>query len=155
MKRAISGFHVDVHGDWVAELDCGHGQHVRHRRPFVMRPWVATEDGRAAMLGSELDCVLCDRMEWPDGLTTYRRTPEFDAASIPDGLQAEHATKRGVWGRICVVEGVLTYHVGAPIHRSLRVDPASSAVIVPEVRHRVEPGGAVRFFVEFARVRAR
>ena len=155
MKRAISGFHVDVHGDWVAELDCGHGQHVRHRRPFVMRPWVATEEGRAAMLGSEIDCVRCDRMEWPDGLTTYRRTPEFDAASIPDGLRAEHATKRGVWGRIHVVEGGLTYHVDAPVHRSLRVDPASSAVIVPEVRHRVEPGGAVRFFVEFARVRAR
>ena len=105
------------------------------------------------MLGSELECVRCGRMEWPNGLTTYRRTPEFDAASIPDGLQSEHPTKRGLWGRIQVIEGRLTYHVGAPIHRSLRVDPAWSAVIVPEARHRVEPGGAVRFFVEFARVR--
>ena len=104
------------------------------------------------MLGSELDCVRCDRMEWPDGLTTYRRTPEFDAVSLPDGLRSEHATKRGVWGRLHVVEGELTYHVDAPIHRSLRVEPASTAVIVPEVRHRVEPGRTVRFFVEFARV---
>ena len=152
MKRTITGFHLDEHGDWVAELDCGHGQHVRHRPPLVTRPWVTTEEGRTAMLGSELDCVRCDRMEWPDGLTTYRRTPEFDAASIPAGLQAGHATKRGVWGRIHVVEGELTYHVGAPMHRSLRVDTASSAVIVPEVWHRVEPGGTVRFFVEFSRV---
>ena len=151
MKRAIADFHVDVNGDWVADLDCGHGQHMRHRPPLVMRPWVATEAGRAAMLGSTLECVRCDRLEWPDGLTTYRRTPEFDAASVPDGLRAEHATKRGVWGRIHVVEGRLQYHVDAPIHRSLRVDPASSAVIVPEVRHRIEPDGAVRFFVEFAR----
>ena len=152
MKRAISGFHVDEHGDWVADLDCGHGQHVRHQPPLVMRPWVTTEGGRAATLGSELDCVRCDRMEWPDGLVAYRRTPEFDAASVPDGLRCDHATKRGVWGRIHVLEGALTYHVDAPIHRSFRVDPASSAVVVPEVRHRVEPGGAVRFFVEFARV---
>ena len=104
------------------------------------------------MLGKELDCVRCDRMEWPDGLTTYRLTPEFDEASIPDRLRSEHATKRGVWGRIHVLEGALTYHVDAPIHRSFRIDPASSAVIIPEVRHRVEPGTAVRFFVEFARV---
>ena len=152
MKRAIAGFHLDEHGDWVADLDCGHGQHVRHRPPLAVRPWVTTKAGRVAMLGRELDCVRCDRMEWPDGLTTYRRTPEFDEASIPDGLRSEHATKRGVWGRIHVLEGELTYHVDAPIHRSFRIDPASSAVIVPEVRHRVEPGTAVRFFVELARV---
>ena len=153
MKRAIVGFRLDAHDDWVADLDCGHGQHVRHRPPFVLRPWVVTEDGRAAMLGSELDCVRCDRMEWPDGLAAYRRTPEFDEVSIPDGLRSEHATKRGVWGRIHVIEGGLRYHVDAPIHRSFRVSAASSAVIVPEVRHRVEPEAAVRFFVELARAR--
>ena len=153
VKRAIVGFHLDELGDRVADLDCGHGQHVRHRPPFAMRPWTLTETGRAAMLGSELDCVRCDRMEWPDGLDTYRRTPEFDEASIPDGLQSDHATKRGVWGRIRVVGGGLRYHVDAPVHRSFRVAPDSSAVIVPEVRHRVEPDGAVRFFIEFARVR--
>ena len=153
VKRAIIAFHLDELGDWVADLDCGHGQHVRHRPPFVMRPRVVTETGRADMLGSALDCVRCDRMEWPDGLDTYRRTPEFDEASIPDGLRSDHATKRGVWGRIQVVEGGLRYHVDAPIHRSLRVAPDSGAVIVPEVRHRVEPDGAVRFFIEFARVR--
>ena len=154
MKRAIVGFHLDTHDDWVADLDCGHGQHVRHRPPFVLRPWVVTEAGRAEMLGSELDCVRCDRMEWPDGLATYRRTaPEFDEVSIPDGLRSEHATKRGVWGRIHVIAGGLRYHVDAPIHRSFRVSPASSAVIVPQVRHRVEPDGTVRFFVELARAR--
>lgn len=153
VKRAIVGFHLDEFRDWVASLDCGHDQHVRHRPPFVMRPWTETRAGRDSMLGRELDCVRCDRMEWPDGLETYRRTPEFDEATIPDGLRSDHATKRGVWGRIRVVEGGLRYHVDAPIHRSLRVAPNSGAVIVPEVRHRVEPDGAVRFFIEFARVR--
>ena len=90
-------------------------------------------------------------MEWPDGLAAYRRTPEFDESTVPAGLRSEHATKHGVWARIRVISGVLRYRVGAPIHRSFRVGPTSSAVIVPEVPHRVEPEGQVRFFVEFSR----
>jgi len=151
MNRTITGFHLDDLRDWVAELDCGHGQHVRHRPPFVSRPWVATESGRESMLGAELDCVRCDRMEWPDGLAAYRRTPEFDDTTIPAGLRAEHATKRGAWGRIHVLSGALRYRVGAPIHRSFRIDSASSGIVVPEVPHRVEPEGPVRFFIEFSK----
>ena len=152
MKRAIVGFRLDGAGDRVADLDCGHGQHVRHRPPFVSRPWVTTESGRESMLGAELDCVRCDRMEWPDGLAAYRRTPEFDETTIPAGLRSEHATKRGVWARIHVVSGALRYHVGAPVRQSFHIGPDSPAVIVPEVRHRVEPEGTVRFFIEFWRV---
>lgn len=151
MKRTITGFHLDEAGDLVAEIDCGHGQHMRHRPPFVNRPWVASEAGRKAMLGTELDCVRCDRMEWPDGYAAFRRTPEFNEATVPPGLTSEHATKRGAWARIHVVSGMLLYHVSAPINRSFRVEPASNAIIVPEVRHRVEPDGPVRFFIEFWR----
>ena len=152
MKRAIAGFRLDELGDWIADLDCGHGQHVRHRPPFVNRPWVVSDTGREAMLGTGLDCVRCDRMEWPDGLVAYRRTPEFDETTTPAGLKSEHATKRGVWARIHVSSGALRYRVGAPIHCSFRVVPSSSAVIVPQVPHRVEPEGPVRFFVEFWRM---
>ena len=151
MNRTITGFHLDDLHDWVAVLDCGHGQHVRHRPPFVSRPWVATESGRESMLGAELDCVRCDRMEWPDGLAAYRRTPEFDETTIPAGLRSEHATKRGAWARIHVLSGALRYRVGAPIHRSFRIDSGSSGIVVPEVPHRVEPEGPVRFFIEFSR----
>ena len=152
VKRAIAGFHLDGEGDWVADLDCGHGQHVRHRPPFVHRPWVVSDTGREAMLGTGLDCVCCDRMEWPDDLAAYRRTPEFDETTTPAGLKSEHATKRGVWARIHVISGALLYRVGAPIHGTFRVVPSSSAVIVPQVPHRVEPEGPVRFFVEFSRM---
>ena len=113
---------------------------------------MVSDVGREAMLGTELDCVRCDRMEWPEGLAAYRRTPEFDEMTIPAGLQSEHATKRGVWARIHVVSGALRYRVGAPVRRSFRIKPSSIAVIVPEVRHRVEPEGPVRFFIEFWRV---
>lgn len=65
MQRAIIGFHTDAHGDWVAELECGHNQHVRHHPPFILRPWVVTAEGRQAKLGARLECVLCDRATTP------------------------------------------------------------------------------------------
>jgi hypothetical protein len=66
MKQPITGFHLDDESHWVAELVCGHFQHVRHDPPWVERPWVVTEDGRAAMLGEPLDCTKCDVSEPPD-----------------------------------------------------------------------------------------
>jgi Protein of unknown function (DUF3565) len=60
MKRKIVGFHTDDEGHWVAELECGHDQHVRHAPPITERPWVMTEKGRASRLGQELNCVKCD-----------------------------------------------------------------------------------------------
>ena len=66
MKQAITGFHRDDEGDWVAELSCGHNQHVRHNPPFVQRPWVIREAGRAGRLGTLLPCPLCDRAAGPE-----------------------------------------------------------------------------------------
>ena len=59
MQRAIIGFHRDEHGDWIADLECGHAQHVRHKPPFIERPWVTTAAGRQAHIGKRLVCVLC------------------------------------------------------------------------------------------------
>jgi hypothetical protein len=61
MKQAITGFHQDDEGHWVAELACGHNQHVRHDPPWQLRPWVVTEEGRRTRLGEVLNCVLCDQ----------------------------------------------------------------------------------------------
>ena len=60
MNQAIIGYHQDSENDWVAELACGHFQHVRHQPPFINRPWVITQTGRDAMLGHELPCKKCD-----------------------------------------------------------------------------------------------
>lgn len=60
MKQSIIGYHLDELGDWVAELQCGHGQHVRHDPPWQLRPWVLTAEGRAAFLGAQLECVRCE-----------------------------------------------------------------------------------------------
>lgn len=66
MQRAITGYHRDAEDHWVAELHCGHNQHVRHNPPWVSRPWVTTSVGRERMLGTMLDCKKCDRGEPPD-----------------------------------------------------------------------------------------
>jgi hypothetical protein len=61
MDQAIVGFHQDAELDWVAELSCGHNQHVRHKPPWQNRPWVITEAGRRGVLGQVLPCRKCDQ----------------------------------------------------------------------------------------------
>ena len=55
----IIGFHQDEEQDWVADLSCGHSQHVRHRPPWMLRPWVISEEGRKEYLGATLFCKQC------------------------------------------------------------------------------------------------
>ncbi len=60
MGQRIIGFHQDEHDDWVADLECGHGQHVRHNPPWSERAWVVTQHGREQKLGETLFCKKCD-----------------------------------------------------------------------------------------------
>lgn len=60
MERRITGYHQDDEGEWVAELECGHGQHLRHDPPWQDRPWVLDPGGRDAHLGTPLRCRLCE-----------------------------------------------------------------------------------------------
>jgi hypothetical protein len=61
--RRIVGFHQDEQLHWVAELECGHNQHVRHDPPLVSRPWVLSHEGRESKLGARLRCILCEAEE--------------------------------------------------------------------------------------------
>jgi hypothetical protein len=46
--------------DWVADLECGQQQHVRHAPPWLNRPWVVSPEGRQSRFGSSLDCKHCN-----------------------------------------------------------------------------------------------
>ena len=61
MNQPIVDYHLDNEGHWVAELRCGHSQHVRHEPPLQSRPWVTTAAGRASHIGTTLNCLLCDQ----------------------------------------------------------------------------------------------
>jgi len=52
----ITGFHLDEDNHWVADLSCGHTQHVRHNLPWQQREWVLSDSGRNDFIGFELEC---------------------------------------------------------------------------------------------------
>ena len=62
MQQAIIGFYQDEEQHWVAELACGHTQHLRHTPPWQNRPWVTTMQGRNEKLGMLLECRECDQL---------------------------------------------------------------------------------------------
>lgn len=148
MERAIVGFHQDEEGVWVAELACGHGQHVRHRPPFRNFPWVTDEAGRSAHLGAHLECPYCEMAELPTSVSAYKQTPSFDEDSVPDGLLRDHRTKPGVWARIVVEEGKLEYTC---VRGVFVLRPGVAGSVEPESPHHVRPLGPVRFHVIFSR----
>lgn len=63
MKQKITGFYQDEENHWVADLECGHAQHVRHSPPLTSRPWVLTPKGRRERIGLELECKKCDETQ--------------------------------------------------------------------------------------------
>lgn len=145
-ESSIQGFHEDDEGHWVADLACGHAQHLRHKPPFENRALVTTEKGRAELIGMPLDCLFCNMATLPSGLVVYGGTRVFDETSVPKGLLANHTTKAGTWGRIVVQEGRLLYTVGLA---SWIIRPGVVGIVEPRVLHHVTPQGPVRFLVEF------
>jgi len=87
----------------------------------------------------------------PDNVTAYKKTPEFDEISVPNGLLKSHQTKAGVWGKIVVLGGQLKYTITEPEIEVILLDDTTYGVVEPTVFHEVEPIGKVRFYVEFYR----
>jgi len=148
MDTTIVGFHQDEAGDWVAELACGHGQHMRHKPPWLVRPWVTTDEGRKHKLAERIECPLCDAIGLPPEAREYKRTATFTEETLPPALRQAHRTKTGTWGRIVVTEGQLEFHSRGRV-RVLGTDDVG--IVEPEVPHHVTPLGAVRMHVEFWR----
>ncbi len=147
----IIGFRQDDVGDFVAELACGHAQHVRHRPPFESRLWVTTEAGRRAFVGTALPCPLCRMPKLPTDVAPYKQTPTFDARSVPAGLKRSHTLKADTWGEIVVEQGRVLYVLEDDGDVAVVLLPGVVGVIAPERPHHVEPDEDARFFVRFSR----
>jgi len=85
----------------------------------------------------------------PDDVSKYSSSPVFTEASVPKNLLSAHATKQGVWGKLIVKSGALTYTILGDREEAVRLEAGDFGVIEPTVRHFVQPEGAVEFFVEF------
>jgi hypothetical protein len=59
IPRKVVGFHQDESLNWVADLECGHQQHVRHNPPWITRHWVTSPQGRLDHIGLEFVCSGC------------------------------------------------------------------------------------------------
>ena len=149
MKRMIVGFVQDDAGDWVAQLDCLHRQHVRHNPPFRSAPWVLDDLARSQHLGTVLDCPLCDRAELPDDVEVVRTTDTWDERTMPAGLRRAHRVATGTWARLQVEVGELRFRARTEPAIDVIIGARSSQAIPPGVEHEVEPLGPVRFLVEF------
>ncbi len=149
MRRAITGFRQDEDGDWIADLECLHSQHVRHRPPFWDRPWVLSESGRAGRVGAALECPLCDRTELPEGLRVFRTAGPFDESSTPTALRRDHQVAGGTWGRLRVLDGTLEFAAATtpPLQRKLVA--GDQQPIPPQLPHHVTTNGAVLFALDF------
>ncbi len=151
-SATIRSFRRDEEGDWIAELSCGHSQHVRHRPPMEERPWVQTDEGRAGKLGVSLPCLYCRMPALPPAAREYKRTAEFDAISLPAGLRKSHTLKAGVWAEIVVTSGRVLYVLEDDGDLGIVLRPGLAGTVGPERPHHVEPEADAQMFVRFLRV---
>ncbi|NLD76767.1 MAG: DUF1971 domain-containing protein, partial [Acidimicrobiales bacterium] len=68
----------------------------------------------------------------------------------PDGLLRAHKVAVGVWGRLRVLDGTVTF-VAEESGERRTLGPGESQVIEPDLPHHVEPSDDARFEVEFHR----
>jgi tellurite methyltransferase len=146
---AVVGFRQDENGDFIAELGCGHAQHVRHRPPLESRPWVTSEAGRRAFLGTSLPCALCRMPKLPTDVAVYKQTAVFDAQSVPAGLKRSHTLKADTWGEIIVERGQVLYVLEDDGDMAIVLRPGVVGVVAPERPHHVELDHETRFYVRF------
>ena len=149
VSRTIVGFVVDELGDWAVLLECGHRQHVRHRPPFRVAPWIENATERERHIGRTLDCPLCDRCEVPAGLTVVRTTPTWDQRTMPPALRRAHRVASGTWGRLRVESGALRFVARTEPVTDVVVGSGAAHGIPPDVEHYVEPLGSARFAIDF------
>lgn len=148
MQRPIVGFGQDDEGAPIAWLSCGHPQHVRHNPPFVNRPWILTEEGRASMLGQPLNCVRCDALELPEHFVPYEKTALLTEAALTASSDSSQPLPPGIWARIVVLDGQLRLRIPY-LSVDAQLSSAHSGLIPPETPYTLERVGTVKFFQEF------
>ena len=149
VRRTIDGFHRDDDGDWVAELSCLHGQHVRHRPPFVDRAWVLTEGGRRERIDTDIDCPLCDRAELPSGLRVARTAGPFDNDTLPAGLRRPHQVGERTWGLLRVLAGSVDFRLETEPALEVHLEQGAEQAIPPQVPHVLTIAGPMTVEIDF------
>lgn len=110
---------------------------------------MVTAAGRAARIGSEIECPLCDRAEMPQGLRTVRTAGPFDAGTLPNGLRKIHHVAEGTWGLLRAIEGSVGFSMATEPPIAVRLNAGDTQPIPPRVAHRLTVDGPVVLTVDF------
>lgn len=86
----------------------------------------------------------------PPNTAPYRKTPVFDADSVPAGLLADHSTKAGVWAVVHVLSGAVTFRLTSPAAERV-LQAGDKLACSPEARHSVSLSDDAEFQIEFWR----
>ncbi|HEY5716135.1 MAG TPA: DUF1971 domain-containing protein [Psychromonas sp.] len=90
----------------------------------------------------------------PANWTIQRSTPFFTNKNVPSALLTHHNTAEGVFGQLCVMEGVVTYYGFA---NSEATEPQVKVVIKagqfatspPQYWHKIELSADAQFNINF------
>ncbi len=90
----------------------------------------------------------------PADWTVQRSTPFFTKDNVPTALLSHHNTAEGVFGQICVMEGVVIFY-GFPDKDTMEpeviitINAGEFATTPPQYWHRVELSDDAQFNVNF------
>jgi len=90
----------------------------------------------------------------PANWTIQRSTPFFTKANVPAALLSHHNTAEGVFGQLCVMEGVVTYFGFADEHAQeheakVVIEAGNFATSPPQYWHRIELSDDAQFNINF------
>jgi tellurite resistance-related uncharacterized protein len=88
----------------------------------------------------------------PDGLEHVRTTDVFDPTTVPAGLLRAHRVADGVWGRLVVHTGTVTFVFDDEPDRPISVGAGDTVAIPPGRPHHLELDQPATFAVEFHRI---
>ena len=92
-----------------------------------------------------------DEHSLPDDAILVRTTVAFDESTVPAGLLRAHRIAEGVWGRLVVQAGTVTFRFEDNEGSPHRMTAGSSIVIPPSKPHHVSLDPAGSFVLEFYR----
>jgi tellurite resistance-related uncharacterized protein len=93
-----------------------------------------------------------NRPPLPEGLEHVRTTEVFDNATVPAGLLRAHRVAEGVWGRLVVHTGTVTFVFDDDPDHAITARAGDRVAIPPTRRHHLEVDEPATFAVEFHRI---
>ena len=138
MQRPITGVSQDEKSDWVAELSCGHGQHICHKPPFCCVLGRHSPEGHGSMLHQQARLPALRRFELPGRLrcpgserlsSTRPRSHSGCRRIITRRRQASGGDSRPLRAAPAITSMALMV-----VNWSL--DPGNPGIVLPEVLQR-------------------